>query len=64
MTKKDYVLIAAIIRNLEFPGAKSESKRTELRRTVAFEFMINLVGTKPLFDKEKFFQACLLRPTK
>lgn len=49
MTRKDYELIAATIR--EIPAFPS-------KRIVAEEFATALAGTNPRFDRDRFLKAC------
>lgn len=52
MTRKDFVMIADVIRFLPLPLAT--------RDIVALEFAEELATTNPRFDKERFVKACTL----
>jgi hypothetical protein len=49
MTKKDFLLIARIIRKVE---------DSEVRRAIASAFAVELASTNKLFDGVRFLHAC------
>ena len=57
MTKKDFALLAEMIRfmGLEEPVRKD---RETLRVYLAKEMADTLAGTNPRFDRERFLRAC------
>ena len=63
MTKKDFELIASILRNLgEFEGVIGSGLHFDSsvdRVAIAEWFANELAHTNPLFDREKFIKACL-----
>ena len=54
MTKKDFQLIADVIRAL--PYWTAEEKKT--RKDLTFRFADQLAETNPRFDRDKFIRAC------
>lgn len=49
MTKKDFIMIAAIIKDIGDPT---------IRKFVALKFNDKLRTTNPLYDRAKFMKAC------
>ncbi len=52
MTRKDYELIAEVIRKLKLVGDES------IREHVASDMAFALQSTNPLFDRVRFLRAC------
>jgi hypothetical protein len=50
MTKKDFELIAAVLR--------ANSTETVVRERVALDFADELAATNPRFDRARFLRAC------
>lgn len=53
MSRKDFILIAKVIKELKLDG------NNNLRESIANDFADALKSTNPLFNIEKFVEACL-----
>ena len=58
MTKKDYILIAGVIK-AQAEGWKAESSQARVISDLAYAMASALVSTNPLFDRERFLTACM-----
>jgi len=52
MTRKDFEMIAEIIRNVP------QQQQEDARRYIAWQFAERLRGVNPRFDGERFLKAC------
>jgi hypothetical protein len=58
MTRKDFVLIAEVIKNLA-PDSGIPDIACHWRDIVAERFADRLAGTNERFDRDRFMRACL-----
>lgn len=62
MSKKDFELIAGVIKNLDFNHLIDVDERRRLRRKIALEFASALQRTNPAFNNARFNAACTKEP--
>ena len=61
MTKKDYVLIAMSIWRSGYTKDKNQVRNTakeNMRRLIAIDLASSLQNDNPLFNRQKFIEAC------
>lgn len=59
MTRKDFELIAGVIKDANYTASKFQDTRgVGMLTHVALELADVLAGTNPAFDRERFLVAC------
>jgi hypothetical protein len=58
MTRKDYELIAATIRNARLQGSYHTDEAESMRELIAAHIAHELANDNPRFDRARFLKAC------